>query len=405
MSSDESKPRSLSDISAEYLTAAFLDAGILRHGRVIGFDSRVIGEGAGFMGEVVDLHATFSSDSDAGSSSQSVIMKIPTATKNRQIGQTLGVYEREIRFYRELQPILGIRTPKHFYSAMDATTEPETGLKALKLMDSLPIWMIRMLLPFGNWINRNSNWHYILMIEHLGHFRIGDQVSGCSFDESRRVLETMAQMHSQFWQSQKLSEFKWLVPIRYIAKPTHMLFLRAIDQFKRQHAETLTAHTIDLIDWLESNYLTMMKALANRPSTLIHGDFRLDNLCFDDHTGDVVLFDWQTLGVGAGGIDLAYFLSAAVGVNVSSGRTDELIEYYRGELAKRGVHISRDALQWDYDVSLLILLHRLVPAQFQDFLELGEGRGTDLLDTWLERILVHVERVNPPALLANVPRS
>lgn len=396
-------PLSLSDVSADYLTEALKEAGVLGTGRVSRFDSRVIGEGAGFMGEVVDLEVHFSPEHKQGPTS--FILKIPTASRNREVGQTLGVYEREIRFYRELQPHMNIRTPQHFFSAMDISRDPETGLKAIKVLNRMPLWLIRAMLPLLNWANGRATWHYILLIEHLKAFRIGDQVAGCSIDETRRVLTTMADMHGQFWNSERLDEFRWLVPMRYAGKPMHMMYVQAVDKFKERHAERLTGHASDILDWMKANFLALFTELSARPSTLVHGDFRLDNLCFDDDTGEVIVFDWQTIGVGPGAIDLAYFLSAAVTEDAPDGTVDEMLEFYRERLGAQGVQLSPTALKWEYEVSLLAMLHRLVPAEFQDMLDLGDGRGSELLASWIGRVMSHIEGIDPAALLASPPRD
>ena len=47
-----------------------------------------------------------------------------------------------------------------------------------------------------------------------------------------------------------------------------------------------------------------------QPWTIIHGDFRADNLLFG---GDrVVVVDWQTVGLGPGPSDLSYLLGASL---------------------------------------------------------------------------------------------
>lgn len=394
-------PLSLDDLTPDYLTMALRQSGLLTRGRVTSFDSRVIGEGAGFMGDVVDLSLQYSDDADADE--RAFVLKIPTASKNREIGQTLGVYEREIRFYREFQPHLSIRTPRHYFSAMNTRVEPETGLKAIRLLDRLPMWLIRILLPLINWANGRAEYHYVLLIEHLKKYRIGDQVAGCSDEESRRVLAAMARMHAQFRDNPVLDTYAWLVPYRYAAKPLQMMYRRATDPFKARYQDVLTPHARSLIDWLRDNYFSLMTALESRPSTLVHGDFRLDNLCFDDETGDVILFDWQTLGVSCGSIDLAYFLSAAISEDAPAGSVDELLEYYRQELGKQGVDVAPEVLRWEYDVGLLAMLHRLVPAEFQDMLDLGDGRGNEIIGTWMKRIMTHIEKVDAEALMRSVP--
>ena len=48
--------------------------------------------------------------------------------------------------------------------------------------------------------------------------------------------------------------------------------------------------------------------LAAMPHTLVHFDFRADNLLFD-RDGSVAVIDWQTISQGGGAADVGYFLS------------------------------------------------------------------------------------------------
>ena len=59
---------------------------------------------------------------------------------------------------------------------------------------------------------------------------------------------------------------------------------------------------------------------------LMHGDYRLDNMLFDPDRTRITVVDWQTVGIGLPGRDLAYFTATsldpddAVGDRARSGR-------------------------------------------------------------------------------------
>ena len=60
----------------------------------------------------------------------------------------------------------------------------------------------------------------------------------------------------------------------------------------------------------------MQEWITAHPRTIVHGDFRMDNLFFGQREGDapVVIVDWQGTLRGKGAHDLAYFLSQSMPV-------------------------------------------------------------------------------------------
>jgi thiamine kinase-like enzyme len=85
-------------------------------------------------------------------------------------------------------------------------------------------------------------------------------------------------------------------------------------------------------EWIATHY--------DDPITLVHGDFRLDNLFFDDRPdgdGSVSVIDWQ-LGMRAPGqTDLVYFCANNLTVEMRREHEDALIERYVSGLHAGGV--------------------------------------------------------------------
>lgn len=212
------------------------------------------------------------------------------------------------------------------------------------------------------------------------------------------ALDAMARMHARFWESDDLAAYPWLIPMEYAAKPMQMMYLQALKPFKESHAGWLRPQDVALVDWIARYFFDVAAALEARPSTLVHGDFRLDNLCFDDDSGEIILFDWQTLGIGAAVTDLSYFLSA-MDIAVTDDEIEGLIAHYRDRLADYGIDMPMEQLRHDYYLGLLGVLNRLVPAGFQDMLDLSGERGDALIDTWLQRTLRRLDGVELNSLL------
>ena len=55
----------------------------------------------------------------------------------------------------------------------------------------------------------------------------------------------------------------------------------------------------------------LLDDLATEPTTMIHGDFRADNLFFEPD-GSVAALDFQLIGTGRGAYDLAYFVTQSL---------------------------------------------------------------------------------------------
>jgi len=397
MKVEDDVPYSIEDVTADWLSRGLQGSGVIRDCAVTDFTMEILGDQVGFNGEVAIIAPTYTPPS-AGAPA-SLALKIPTASKNRILGQTIGLYEKEIRFYRDLQPELSIRTPRHYYSALDVADDPDVILARLQGMNRLPIWMIRGIMALANWLVTGNPRRYALLIEDLSGYRMGDQATGCSHDDIRQIIATMARLHGQFWVSESLGGMRWIAPYAVTSRIMQMRFLQGIDHYLADAGARLTPARRDLVGWLRKNGIALTERFGAEPATLLHGDFRLDNICFDDATGEIVLFDWQTMLAGPGASDLAYFISATLPEDAAEAQVNELIGLYHRELAEQGVDLPRDRLRWQYEVGMLTMLHRVLPTTYPDQMDLGAGRGLPLLQAWISRIYARLEHVDHRSIL------
>lgn len=394
-------PFSLDDINKEWLTAALRENGIIDKESVEELSLRHLGTEAGFNGEVAILQLQYSDpEIDAP---KSMVLKIPTALKNRILGQTMGLYEKEIRFYRDLQPSLNIRSPCHYYSALDIADDPDMVLERMVGLNKLPMWLIAALTKVVSWLIGKTPRRYVLLIEDMSGHRMGDQMDVCSNEDVRRILRTIASLHSQFWKSEQLSTMSWIAPVTSTSKIVHMMFGQSIGKFRSANKDHLSGRQMQLIDWVAENGMALTDKLGAESGTLLHGDVRLDNVCFDDASQEALLFDWQTMQRGPAGMDLAYFLSTAVPVEADETSINELIAFYHGELQAKGVEISLARLRWQYELGMLAMVHRIVPTLYGDQMDLGSDRGTKLMQQWVDKILSKLEHIKFETILKEVP--
>ncbi len=401
MITHENVPFSLADINKQWLTEALTENGILKSGHVTSLEHRIIGTEAGFNGEVAILTLQYSDpETDAPTS---MVLKIPTALKNRILGQTMGLYEKEIRFYRQLNPSLHVRTPRHYYSALDVADDQDVILERMYGLNSLPMWLISLLSKIATWAIAKNPRKYVLLIEDLSGYRMGDQMKTLSDQDTRRILRAMAKLHGQYWQSESLETMSWIAPVNSTTKIVQMMYLQSIDKFRAANQDQLTQRQTQIIDWVTKNGIPLTEKLGEEAATLLHGDMRMDNICFDDAQDEVLLFDWQTMQRGPAGMDLAYFLSASVPADAGEARVTELIAYYHEQLLAEGVAISVERLRWQYQMGMLSMVHRVIPTLFQDQMDLGSDRGPKMMQAWVEKILSKLEPIPFEDILDSVP--
>ena len=83
--------------------------------------------------------------------------------------------------------------------------------------------------------------------------------------------------------------------------------------------------------------------------TLVHGDFRLDNMMFATPAGGypLAVVDWQTLAVAFPGLDVAYFLGAGLRAGLRVEHERALLARYRAGLARHGVQDWSEGDVWE----------------------------------------------------------
>ena len=396
-------PFALADIDAAWLTRALREGGHLADAEVTDLDIRVIGEETGFMGQVAILTPTYSADEGAPAS---MVLKIPVPNKTRVFGQTMGAYEREIRFYSGLRDDVGVRSPKFYYGALSAFDEPDVALERLIALVKQPIWVIAILALIVRFIFGLMPRRYVLLIEDVGYLRIGDQEKGCNTEDIKTALASMAKLHAGYWAREAPEkELPWIPPMQYSAKLIHMGYMQSIAGYKKVAWDALSDRQKKLIDWVGEHGMRMTEELGKQPATLLHQDMRLDNICFDDETGEALFLDWQTVNFGSSGLEVAYFLSSALAADHEDETVEQLIDHYLDCLESAGVTVSREHFRWTFDVGMLVMLHRIAPVLHQEQLELGSGRGPIVMKKWLDCIYRRLESVDFENILERRPAS
>lgn len=246
------------------------------------------------------------------SAPSTIVGKFPSPSEESRAAGARGGYRAETLFYTELAQDLAVRTPQCLYGAIsdDDTT-------------------------------------FTLLLEDLAPAEQGDQIGGASDAQVEAAVRNLAGLHAPRWCDPKLAEIDWIAQgmseeyALYIEMGTPVFIERYADRLSREDAETLRQFAANVRRWME---------LRPAVSTLVHGDYRLDNLMFADVGGSVgvTTVDWQTLSVGCGGQDLAYLLGNSCPPEQRRAHETHMLGVYREAMAALGVERSQDEIHADY---------------------------------------------------------
>lgn len=298
-------PKSPAELSPEWLTSA-LQSGGAPNAKVVSFDYEPIAAGVGFLGKLGRLRLHYAENGTG--LPRTLIVKQPTLeAKSRQLAMMFRFYEREVSFYRDVGSAAGIRVPALHFGAAD----PKSG-------------------------------DFVLLLEDLAPARIGDQLAGCSAEDARSAIGALARCHAVWWRNPRLETFAWLPatndPINQFAQFAYQGCWEPFVQFV---GETITPALRRTGETLATNVIRMLDGFVERPNTLVHGDYRADNLFFGDtRQGSPTLaaVDWQVSSRGAGAFDLAYFLSGNVSTEIRRAIELDMLRHYTDILRENGVH-------------------------------------------------------------------
>jgi aminoglycoside phosphotransferase (APT) family kinase protein len=305
-----------------------------------------IGAEVGFLDVLARLGLTY--DQAEGGAPASVVVKLPAPDGiYRRIGNFYHAYEREIRFYAEVAPHSPICLPRCFYREMDREADS-----------------------------------YLLVLEDLESLTTGDQVTGLTPAQARACAETIGRFHASWWETPKLGALGWM-PHRNI-QPSR--YHSAWPTFRQTVGPLLPASAVALGDQLGIHLEDLLCRIEKYPHTIVHSDFRADNLLFDDLSSpqSVVVLDWQLAIRGMGALDVARLLCGSVTSRERATCERDVLKCWHGTLEAGGVrgYSFQQALE-DYRRCALVCLY--YPVTIHAAEEAAGRRGTALAHAQIER--------------------
>lgn len=289
--------RDAGDITAEWMRQALLAGGAWGAPEVSEVEVRKLSDVTNALGNLYRCHLTLRDGQAAGPAS--VIVKLPSSDALAfRFSRWLSLHRREYVFYRDIAPYGYVRAPTLYYGDFDADT------------------------------NR-----FVLVLEDLGHMRGIPQSAGVDAARARHAIQQLAGLQGRFWEATAepgLSACGDFLNTRQrrIMQTVYLLTLpAALDRF----ADLFTGATRRLALRFGYRIAAHFAALSAGPKTVVHGDFRADNLLFDEggQEDGLAFIDWQGCGIGCGMYDVAFFLGTSVTSDMRRRiKRDVLDEYH-----------------------------------------------------------------------------
>ena len=293
-------------LSADYLTGALSkESG----GSALQIES-VKPIGTGQMAE--SYRVTFAPGTH-GQLSNSVVVKVPSQSESsRGASRVTRCYELETSFYATLQQKVGVHAPTCMHVWYDAKEDD-----------------------------------FVLVLEDIVDAAQGDQLQGATMEQASAAVRQLVALHASLWDSPVLDTITWANRHSFEgAAGTRDLLRKVFGGFAQRFVDLVSPEVLQLGKTFVER-IDGYDAAFPKNQTIIHRDFRLDNLLFSTNDpASVKVVDWQTVAIGPGALDLGYFIGASFPTEQRREREEALVRQYHEGITQAGVQLSWQNL-WD----------------------------------------------------------
>ena len=257
--------------------------------------SEQIAQDSGFSSLLYRLYLT------GGDVPATLIAKLPALSEARGGMEMMGGYATEVAFYQRVAGRAPMGTP-HCHVALMAADSSD----------------------------------FVLLLEDLADWDNADHLAGLSLDRARIAISHLAGLHA--W-SNDPTNADALEAFPSMNSPMLRELLPSAFcvgwQTYREHTATRVSPAVaTFAERFAEHAPTALKALTERTS-LVHGDFRADNMFFAEDELKVVDFQFAAKGVGTA--DIGYLLSQGLPADVRAGHDEDLLREYLVRLEERSV--------------------------------------------------------------------
>jgi Phosphotransferase enzyme family len=330
-------PRFPADVTADWLTDV-LQAEVS--------DVEVTAVGTGQTGATYRISATYTAKPDT--LPDTFVIKLPATDDEVRDRVVLG-YRSECAFYESVAHRVEVPIPACFHCEIS----DDAAQYALLLTDESPAVQ-------------------------------GDQIAGCDEAQAHLAAKAIAGLHGPTWNQDEWLSFPGLA-------------MSLLDDASKKGLGDVAVMSADItveklgakLDAADRDTFVEAMGLVTPwladlgRFSLIHGDYRLDNMLFHPDGSRVWVVDWQTLGVGLPARDLAYFAATSLEPELRARIEQDLVTEYHQALLGFGVtDYGRETCWHDYRYGMIQAL--LISALGFAF-AVGTDRGDDMVATMLRR--------------------
>jgi hypothetical protein len=262
----------------------------------------------------------------------------------------------EVGFYRDLAASIPVNAPRCYWAGHD----PATNGYAVVLDDKAPA-------------------------------KQGDQMAGCSIDDAALALDEAAYLHGARWGDTSVGELPWLsggLGGPGMSGIIQMLAPCYLDRYDGR----IAPEAVEVIERYHESVAASSPYAG--PTTIVHNDFRNDNLLFGGER--VCVLDWQTVSLGSGMLDVSYFLGGSLLPEDRRKAETDLVRGYHDRLTSQGVELSWDDCWREYRRNAFAGLTMAIIASS---MVVRTDRGDEMFIAMGERAAFHAMEMETEALL------
>ena len=356
-------PRRLEDIDATWMRQALSSGGLASVPSMERCSVASLGDDAGALADIARVRLTFATP--AAGLPKSVIVKLASPLRrNRLLCRVLSLYRREYDYYHGFAETVSVPTPRLYY---------------------------------GDYHPRSSR--FVLVLEDLDTMQVVDQIAGPDARQARLAVRAIARLHARYWQTPGVPPPRVFdTTSRHFRLLTQLIYRASLRRALERTEDIVAPKSRAVMERYGRRLAAHHAAYPAGMRTLVHGDFRVDNMFFGAGEREYALIDWQASGIGGALYDVSYFLAGSLPIETRRRLERALVEDYHAELCRAGVTGFGPEDCWrGYRHSLLGALMPVVAGW--GFLDPTNQRMTEVLTEGIGRVMTAIDDLDAHELM------